>query len=88
MCVTRDQLEKIECADYFGHRISTNSKESMCKAAIPSFWMYFNMFMYDFGHRYSFIESELSKIYCCNFHGALPWFLYGSVVRNVCVEWR
>ncbi len=37
MCVNGDKIEKSECADHLGHRISTNDNESMCKAAIASF---------------------------------------------------
>ncbi len=62
MCVNGDKIEKSECADHLGHRISTNDNESMCKSAIASFWMYFNMFMYDFGHTYSFVKSKLFQI--------------------------
>ncbi len=49
--VNRGPIEKSECADHLGHRISTNDKESVCKTAIASFWMYFNMFIGDFGHK-------------------------------------
>ncbi len=45
MYVNGDKIEKSECADHLGHRISTNDNESMCKFAIVSFWKYFNMFM-------------------------------------------
>ncbi len=69
MCVNGDTIEKSECANHIGHRISTNDNESMCKSAIASFWKYFNMFMCDYGHRYSFVKSKLFKIYCYSFHG-------------------
>ncbi len=52
MYVNGDKIEKSECADHLGHRISTNDNDSMCKSAITSFWKYFNMFMCDFGHTY------------------------------------
>ncbi len=71
MCVNGDKIEKSECADHLVHRISTNDK-----SAIANFWMYFNMFMFDFGHTYSFVKSKLFKKYCCSFYGAPLWFLY------------
>ncbi len=74
MCVNGDTIEKSECADHLGHRISTNDNESMCKSAIASFWKYFNMFICDFGHTNSFVESKLFKIYCCSFYGAILGF--------------
>ncbi len=37
MCGNGDKIEKSECADHLGHRISTADKRSMCKSAIASF---------------------------------------------------
>ncbi len=88
VCVNGDKIEKSKCADHFGHRISTNDNESMCKSVIASFWRYFIMFMCDFGHTYSFIKSKLFKIYCCYFYGAPLWFLYRWAVKELCVAWH
>ncbi len=85
MFVNGDKTEKSECAVNLGYRISTNDNESMCKSVIVSFWMYFNMFMSDFGHIYSFVKSKLFKMYCCSFYGVPLWLLYGSTVKYVCV---
>ncbi len=85
MCVNGDKIEKSECADHLGYPISTNDNESMYKSAIASFWKYFNLFMSDFGHTYSFVKSKLFKIYCCCFYGAPLWFLYGLAVKDLCV---
>ncbi len=74
MYVNEDKIEKGQCTDHLGHRISINDNESM--------------FMYDCGHKYSFVKSKLFKIYCCNFDGAPLWFLYGSAVKDVCVAWH
>ncbi len=63
MCVNGDKIEKSECADHLGHRISTNDNQSLCKSAFASFWKYFNMFMCDFGHTYSFVKSKVFEIY-------------------------
>ncbi len=84
MYVNGDKIEKSECTDPLGHRISTNDNES----AISSFWKYFNMFMCDFGHTCYFVKSKLFKIYCCSFYGAPLWFLYGPAVKELCVAWR
>ncbi len=85
MYMNGDKIEKSECADHLGYRISTNDNESMCKSAIASFWKYFNMFMCDFGHTYSFVKNTLFKIYCCSFYCVPLWFLYGSAVKDL---WR
>ncbi len=61
MCVNGDKIKKSERADHLGHRMFANDKQSMCKSAITSFWMYFNMFIYDFGHTYFFVKSKLYK---------------------------
>ncbi len=87
MYVSGDNIGKSECGGHLGHRISTNDNESKCKSAIASFWKYFNMFMCDFGHTYSFVKSKLFTIYCCSFYGAPLWLLYGSAVKDVCVAW-
>ncbi len=74
MCVNGNKIEKSECADHLGHRIFTNDNESMCKPVIACFLMYFNMFMCDCGHTYSFVKSKLFKMSCCSFCGAPLWF--------------
>jgi len=86
--VNGDKIEKSVCADHLGHRVSTNDKESMCKAATASFWKYFNMFMCDFGHTYSIVKSKLFKVYCCSFYGAPLWSMNSSSVSDLCVAWH
>ncbi len=63
MCVTGDKIEISEFADHLGHRISINDNESMCNSAIASFWIYFNMFMCDFGHIYILL-SKVNYLKC------------------------
>ncbi len=84
MYANGNKIEKSEYADHLGHRISTNDKESMCKSAIASFWMYFNMFMCDVDHTYSFVKHKLFKMHCYSFYSTPLWCLYGPAIRDLC----
>ncbi len=60
----------------------------MCKSAMTSFWMYFNMFMCDFGH---ILLSKAIYLKCCSFYGAPLWFYMDhawSAVRDLCFAWH
>ncbi len=57
-------------------------------AAKNSFWRYFNLFISDYGHIYSFKKKELFRQYCCSYHGSPLWPLQSHGVESLCVAWR
>ena len=48
MYVNGDRIVKSDCADHFGHKVSTKDKYAMCKSETGNFWKSFNMLMCDF----------------------------------------
>ncbi len=50
-------LNVSEIAVHLGHHMSTKDKECIVNAAKNSFWRYFNLFISDYGHIYSFLKK-------------------------------
>ncbi len=77
MCVNGNKIEKSECADHLGHRISTNDNEFMCKSVIAIFWKYFKYKCVILVTHILLSKSKLFKMYCYSFHGTPLWLLCG-----------
>ena len=75
-------------AIHLGHHISTCDSDYIVTAAKAKFWKFFNIFIADYGHIYSFFKSKLFTQYCCSFYGAPLWALQGNGVNSLCTAWR
>jgi len=71
-----------------GHKVSTTDKCCIIKAAKSSFWRFFNLFMSDLGHIYSFLKCKLFQQYCCSFYGSPLWELNSDATNDICIAWR
>ncbi len=88
VCVNSQRVVCEVEADHLGYRIYSKDKESNVKAAICGFWMYYNLFIAEFGQLYGFLKCRLFKQCCYSFYGSPLWGLDSKGVESLCITWR